>query len=422
MDEREARDLFAPARERTLPQPRISMAEVYEAGARRQNAHRWMAIGGSVAVVVLVVAGSFWVARGGRTTDLAGASATPSAAAGPDLIAVLRQVAVPADAARSTGSPTPEATGSTQFIGGYRWQTWSWTTSASPVGAIATVTAHPPASMRDFTSGHGTRPGETDASVSFQDTATADHSAVQLDVTAVANGNGPTHLSATAWVVMRKPKPAIALVQGTIESLMGQVKPFSGNFGGTASLNIPKAEAERIATLLNTALMATSYDAGPRECGANPTQTTLTFQTSQGAQVFSLGCGGLAAGSGTDAVLLEPPAGLNDEVDKALSAVRPTPSPSFAPTPGIGTLDIGIRVVGGPAPGINDPTSAGTITVTQNGKKVAGGAVTQGHRLQVHLPAGTYQVVASMGGACQPVTAKAESGGVSKVDARCDIK
>jgi hypothetical protein len=78
--------------------------------------------------------------------------------------------------------------------------------------------------------------------------------------------------------------------------------------------------------------------------------------------------------------------------------------------------------VGGPAPVIHDTPAAGSITVTQNGRKVAGGTVTEGHRLQVHLPAGTYEVVAAMGGACRPVTAQAESGGVTQVSAQCDIR
>ena len=422
MDEREAYELFAPARERTHPQPRISMAEVYEADARRRKTHRRLAVGGSLATVLLAMTGTFWATRGGGTSNSAGVPPTPSAAAGPDLVAVLRQVAVPPNASRTAESPSPEATGFTHFIGDYRAQTWTWTTAESPTAAIATVTNHPPTSMRNFTSGHGSRPGETDANVSFQGTATPERSAVQLDVTAVATGDEPTHVSATAWVVMRKPKPLEATVQGTIESLVATVNPVNPPASGAGTVEVPAAEAQKVAALLNAALMATSYDTGPHECGPNPRQTTLTFQTSEGRQVFSLGCGGLTAGTGADAVVLELPAGLTDEVAKAVSALVPTPSPSFAPTPGTGTLDIGILVVGGPTPGINDPTSAGTITVLQDGKRVAGGTVTEGHRLEVHLPAGSYQVQANIGGSCPLVSVKAESGGFRQVEARCDIR
>ena len=79
-------------------------------------------------------------------------------------------------------------------------------------------------------------------------------------------------------------------------------------------------------------------------------------------------------------------------------------------------------MVGGPAPGINDPTSAGTITVLQDGTKVGGGRVRRATGSRLHLPAGSYQVQASMGGACPPVTAVAKSGSVTQVEARCDIK
>ena len=374
MDEREAYELFTPARERTLPRPQISMAEVYAADARRRHAQRWTTVGGSVAVVVLVVAGSFVATRGGGRDVTAGGPPSPgassTAAAAPDLMRVLQQIAVPADAVRTTASPSPRATGDTTYIGEYLSQSWTWTTGASPANAIAAVTAHPPTSMSSFTSGSGTGPGDlTEVDQSFLGTETANHSAIELDVTATSHAAGATTLSATAWSVVRAAKPAEAQVQGTAESMTGDTSPVGDPTHHTTPVSVPAAQAQSIAAVINGALMST--ESGAHECGPNPTQTMLTFQTTEGAQTFTISCGGLSAGTDGHPVGLELPPALPGLLTNALGTVAP--SPSFAPTPGLGTLDIGIRMVGGPYPGIDVPTAAGTITVTQNGRTVAGG-------------------------------------------------
>jgi hypothetical protein len=153
-----------------------------------------------------------------------------------------------------------------------------------------------------------------------------------------------------------------------------------------------------------------------------------------GDQVFEDRCGEVWPVPGDGHPPLVTSDALNLEVNHDFGSLMPTPppssaplgnapaEPSFAPTPGIGTLDIAITVVGGPAPGVNDTAAAGTITVSKDGQQVAQKKVTQGQRWSVHLPAGSYEVQASMGGACQPVTVKAESAGVTPVVARCDIR
>lgn len=420
MDEHEAYELFTPARERTLPRPQISMSEVYAADARRRRGQRLLAVGGSMAVVVLVVAGSFAATRGGGSRVTAGGPTTPSAssapAAAPDLLGALRQVAIPEDAVRTSASPSPRATGDTTYIGDYLSQTWTWTTDATPAQAIGAVTAHPPTAMTAGGSGRGTGPGNlTESDTSFTAPETATHSGIELDVTATSHGTGTTTISATAWSVVRAAKPAVARVRGTVESMTGDTSPVGDPTHHTASVSVPAAQAQAIAEVINTALMATAT--GPHECGPSPQQTVLTFQTTDGEQTFNVACGDLSAGTHGHLVALELPAALPGLLTNALVTVAP--APSFAPTPGIGTLDIGIRMVGGPYPGIDVATAAGTITVTQDGRTVAGGTVISGHRLSVHLPVGTYEVRAN---GCPAVTAKAGSGSVVQVEARCDIR
>jgi hypothetical protein len=63
------------------------------------------------------------------------------------------------------------------------------------------------------------------------------------------------------------------------------------------------------------------------------------------------------------------------------------------------TLIIGIRYLGGPAPGNNPQLRAGTVELKRAGTVVASGHIPDGRRVALQAAPGTYEAVASSGDA-----------------------
>src|SRR3954447_15998672 len=142
MDEREAYDLFTPARERTLPQPRISMAEVYDAHARRRRVHRRLAVAGSLAGVLVIVAGGLLLSRPGDSRRATPGASTPGSGAPPELSAALHALPVPPG---SVARPVAEASQAMIEVGRTprtHQETAYWTSPLSQSQTVSWFTTH----------------------------------------------------------------------------------------------------------------------------------------------------------------------------------------------------------------------------------------------------------------------------------------
>jgi hypothetical protein len=291
MNEEQALELFAPARERAMPPARFSMAEVYAADARHRRRRRSAAVATTVLVVVAIVA-TFALASDGGDRGIQPVT-TPTTRA-TSLSSLLDQLQPPADAAQVA----PAADAADALHSPYEGQAWAeeqarrWTTSSSPEAALAVVTAHPPAGMTTENTGRGTYGDRAFVSASFRSAETAEVYGPQVEVQAVQLKGGGTSLSALAWELVRPAKAAEDLVSGEVESVVGTVSDVSGT--SSRRTTVTGEQARQLAKDVNALWVNVSPPTAG--CGAGPYSTgiTLDFTTSTGESSFGDICGVVA--------------------------------------------------------------------------------------------------------------------------------
>jgi hypothetical protein len=327
MNETEARELLAPARDRAVPPARFSMADVFAEDARLRRRRRVSAIAGSVVAVLIAVIGTAAaVGSGGRH----GQPAVTPTAEGPSLTALLDQLSVPPGAVAVVRAPVADLNQPNPQAGdrGFVSQTRFWTTTESPAAALAVLTEHPPAGIGGNSTGFGTDQGRAEVSASYDGAETAALDGPNLDLEAEAMPGGGTAVAAEAWAIVKPAKSTDQTVTGDVIS----VTASTGLAQALIAKTVTGAQAQRLALDLN-ALWVTVARRN-HECGQSPTSMTLTFHTSAGQQSFALACGTVVAlpSQPTDP-LLGASTALGDDVDAAFPGLIPTPAPSTAPSP-----------------------------------------------------------------------------------------
>lgn len=329
MNEDEALELFAPARERVMPAATFSMTEVYAADARRRRRRRSAAVAATVAVVIVIVA-AFAVSGPGGGRALRPVT-TPSTAP-PSLAALLDQLQLPADA-----RPTPEpADLHSPYEGqsGSQQQVRSWTTSLAPAAALAAMTGHPLAGVASQNSGQGTKGDLAYVTATWTTPETATVYGPEVDVEALQRTGGGSTISALAWQLNKPAKSADDLVAGRVDSVVGTVADVGGAHARRATVS--GDQARRLAADIN----ALWVDVAPPSagCGAGPYATglELDFHSSTGDSSFSDVCGVVAPVRNKAGVPgLEPSAALERDLATAFAfaALLPASTPSGPTSP-----------------------------------------------------------------------------------------
>jgi hypothetical protein len=326
MNEDQALELFAPARERDMPPARFSLAEVYEADARIRRRHRRAAVVATVAaVVVAIVAASAFSGTPSRRSLQPTATASPT---GADLLSLLDRIVLPADAVQVESNPlqadslqqSPYAS-----LAGYVERSRYWTSTLSPKAALAAVTARPPAGTSISTTESGTYQGRPELGVTYDKPETSGLDGPHLSLRAETMPSGGTAITADAWEIVKPAKVVADLVRGTVTSVTVGYWAFRGaNTRPFLQREVSGRQADQLAADIN-ALWVRGVP--PHECGPSPVTISLTFQTSVATQSFSSVCGTVAP-DGVEGPALKTSTALSKHLDADFGSLMPTPKPS----------------------------------------------------------------------------------------------
>ncbi|MDX6253988.1 MAG: hypothetical protein QOJ11_322 [Frankiales bacterium] len=393
MNEDQAQELFAPARERVMPPARFSMAEVYETDARIHRGHRRAAVVATVAAVVVAATGT-WALSGGAdhrgsapTVTPGTVSPTTSDGRPPSLSEALDHIPVPPG---SVQHPVAEA-GQASMQVGMNPRTVRearyWTTSLSRKSALAWLDKH---LHPLYTGSLGGTSGDNTSFGLYNGPANTYEDGPNLTVSVIDRGTG-SGILVQAWEVPLAQKAAAETLHG-VTAVKATLTANGAPALVLGTTTLAGAQAGRLADDIN----ALPVDPGlGGSCTNGAPGVTLQFTTAEGPRSFVIdrNCRfvQMVHGPANAAGLTLSPALIADlaPVD-ALSS--------------IGLLDVALTTDKGSRTPDRAPLFGGTVQLHQGGAVVKTVAASAGKQLQLRLAAGPYSVSATVPGkSCAPV-------------------